>query len=147
MRFVPVKDEEQQANSVVFRARIFWCVSARGASMLCAVTSPNTATSFARALRAATLIAHVEDPNSSLPESARVVLRLLIDTFAALQAQIKELDGEINRRSRADAVAPRLMTIPGVGPIGATANHGTRASSRVFPSRTRFRRLARSQPT
>jgi len=56
-----------------------------------------------------------------LPESARVVLRLLIDTFTALGAQIKELDGEINRRSRADPVARRLMTIPGVGPIAATA--------------------------
>jgi hypothetical protein len=27
-----------------------------------------------------TLVAHVEDPNSSLPERARVILRLLIDT-------------------------------------------------------------------
>src|SRR6516164_2015111 len=70
---------------------------------------------------AATLIAHVEDPNSFLPESARVILRLLVDTFSALQAQIKELDAEINRRSRADPVAQRLMTIPGVGPIAATA--------------------------
>jgi transposase len=70
---------------------------------------------------AATLIAHVKDPNSSLPESARVILRLLIDTFAALESQIKELDAEINRRSKADPVARRLMTIPGVGPITATA--------------------------
>ena len=30
---------------------IFWCISARSASMLCAGTFPNTATSFARALR------------------------------------------------------------------------------------------------
>ena len=49
-----------------------------------------------------------------------MVVRLLIDTFTALEAQIKELDGEINRRSRADPVARRLMTIPGVGPITAT---------------------------
>jgi len=70
---------------------------------------------------AAILIAHVDDRNSSLPESARVVLRRLIDTFTALEAQMKELDGEINRRSRADPVARRLMTIPGVGPITATA--------------------------
>jgi len=70
---------------------------------------------------AAILIAHVDDRNSSLPESARVVLRRLIDTFTALEAQMKELDGEINRRSRADPVARRLMTILGVGPITATA--------------------------
>ncbi len=47
--------------------------------------------------------------------------RLLIDSFAALEAPIRELDAEINRRSKADPVAQRLMTIPGVGPIAATA--------------------------
>jgi hypothetical protein len=46
-----------------------------------------------------------------LPESARAILRLLIDTFSALEVQIKELDGEINRRSTADPAARRLMTI------------------------------------
>jgi transposase len=48
-------------------------------------------------------------------------LRVLTDTFTALEAQIKELDAEINRRSKADPVAKRLMTIPGIGPIAATA--------------------------
>jgi transposase len=51
MRFVPVKDEEQQANTSCSGPVTFWCVSARSASMLCAGTFPNTATSFARALR------------------------------------------------------------------------------------------------
>jgi Transposase IS116/IS110/IS902 family len=41
--------------------------------------------------------------------------------FTTLEAQIHELDGEINRRSKEDPVARRLMTIPGVGPITATA--------------------------
>ena len=69
----------------------------------------------------AALIAHVEDPSATLPDNARTILKLLIDTFTALEAQIHELDGEINRRSKADPVARRLMTIPGVGPITATA--------------------------
>ncbi len=38
-----------------------------------------------------------------------------------LPVQIAALDAEINRRSKEDAVARRLMTIPGVGPITATA--------------------------
>ena len=49
-----------------------------------------------------TLIAPVEDPGSALPESARIVLKLLINTFTALEGQISQLDGEINRRSKAD---------------------------------------------
>ena len=40
---------------------------------------------------------------------------------AQMQGQIRELDVEINRRSKTDPVAGRLMTIPGVGPIAATA--------------------------
>src|SRR5262249_12798834 len=122
MRFVPVKDEEQQANGVVFRARDLLvhqrtqCINAlRGHLSEYGYVFRQGIT------HAATLIGHVEDPNSALPERARVVLRLLIATFAALEVQIKELDGEINRRSRADPVARRLMTIPGVGPIAATA--------------------------
>jgi transposase len=122
MRFVPVKDEEQQANGVVFRARDLLvrqrtqCINAlRG--HLCEYGSV-----FRQGItHVPTLIAHVEDPNSSLPESARTILKVLICTFAALEAQIKELDTEINRRSKADPVARRLMTIPGVGPISATA--------------------------
>ena len=69
----------------------------------------------------ATLIDLIEDPASSVPESARAILKVLITTFNALDAQIRELDVEINRRSKTDPVAGRLMTIPGVGPIAATA--------------------------
>jgi transposase len=75
-----------------------------------------------------------------------LVLRLLIDTFTALEPQIKELDGEINRRSRPDPVAWRLMTIPGaVRLLPPQSRHF--AGGREFPSWTRFRRLARADPT
>jgi transposase len=67
------------------------------------------------------VIAHVGDPNTALPESARVVLAVLVGTFRALEAQIRALDAEITRRAKADPVARRLLTIPGVGPIAATA--------------------------
>ena len=68
-----------------------------------------------------TLVALVEDLQSSLPDSVRVILKLLVDTFTALEAQITALDAEINRRSKSDPTARRLMTIPGVGPIASTA--------------------------
>src|SRR5271165_7195831 len=122
MRFVPVKDEEQQANGVVFRARDLLvrqrtqCINALRGHL-----SEYGYVFRQGIIHAATLIAHVEDPNSSLPDSARAILKILIDTFTALEAQIRELDVEINRRSKADPVARRLMTIPGVGPITATA--------------------------
>lgn len=122
MRFVPVKDEEQQANGVVFRARDMLvhqrtqCVNAlRGHLSEYGYVVPQGIT------HVPSLIAHIEDPNTSVPESARTILRILVETFTALEEQIKQLDGEINRRSKADLVARRLMTIPGIGPIAATA--------------------------
>src|SRR5215204_1509894 len=69
----------------------------------------------------ATLVAVVEDVQSLLPQGVRPILKLLVDTFTALEGQIAQLDAEINQRSRADPTARRLMTIPGVGPIIATA--------------------------
>jgi hypothetical protein len=64
-----------------------------------------------------TLVALVEDLQSSLPDSVRVILKLLVDTFTALEAQIAVLDAEINQRSKSDPTARRLMTIPGVGQL------------------------------
>ena len=63
------------------------------------------------------LVAVVEDLQSSLPDNVRAILKLLVDTFTALEAQIAALDAEITQRSKSDPTARRLMTIPGVGPI------------------------------
>jgi transposase len=60
------------------------------------------------------------DP-STVPEGVRAVCMVLLDSLALLDRQIALLDKEIVRRSREDEVARRLMTIPGIGPITATA--------------------------
>jgi transposase len=122
MRFVPVKSEEQQASAVVFRARDLLvrqrtqCLNAlRGHLSEYGYVVPQGIT------HAGALIEHIEDSSTSLPESARTVLAVLVATFRVLEAQVAELDTEITRRAKADPVARRLMTIPGVGPIAATA--------------------------
>jgi transposase len=122
MRFVPVKSEEQQASGVVFRARDLLvrqrtqCVNAlRGHLSEYGYIVPKGIT------HTATLMTHVEDLNTSLPESARSVLAVLVDTLTALERQVETLDAEITRRAKVDPAARRLMTIPGVGPIAATA--------------------------
>ena len=86
----------------------------------------------------ATLVALIKDPQSSLPEGVRVILKLLVDTFTALEAQIAELDAEINRRSKADPTARRLMTIPGVGPIISTAITALVPAPQGFPAGRHF---------
>src|SRR6516164_389688 len=46
---------------------------------------------------------------------------LMLDLLAGLNGKIADLDKEIARRAREDDVSRRLMTIPGIGPICATA--------------------------
>ncbi|WP_245508806.1 transposase [Bradyrhizobium zhanjiangense] len=58
---------------------------------------------------------------SSLPEAAHSMFRLMLDLFAGLNGNIADLDKEIARRAREDEVSCRLMTVPGIGPISATA--------------------------
>jgi len=62
----------------------------------------------------------IVDP-SAVPDGVRSVCVVLLDSLAVLDRQIALLDKEIARRAREDEVARRLMTIPGVGPITATA--------------------------
>lgn len=122
MRFVPVKDEEQQANGVLFRTRDLLvqqrtqCINAlRGHLAEYGHVFPQGIT------QADNLKAHVENADVALPEAARSVLKVLVATFERLKAQIEVLDAEIGRRSKTNPVARRLMTIPGIGPIAATA--------------------------
>ena len=135
MRFVPVKSEEQQANGIVFRARDLLvrqrtqCVNAlRGHLMEYGYVFPKGIT------HVETLVAVVEDLQSSLPDSVRVILKLLVDTFTALEAQIAALDAEIRQRSKSDPTARRLMTIPGVGPISSTAITALVPAAEGFPA-------------
>ena len=62
-----------------------------------------------------------EEMASSLPEAARAMFRLMLDLLAGLDSKIGDLDKEIARRAREDEVSRRLMTVPGIGPISATA--------------------------
>lgn len=67
------------------------------------------------------LVLAIEDPDSGLPGGARSILTVLVSSLRSLEESIAELDAEISRRAKDDAVARRLMTIPGVGPMTATA--------------------------
>jgi len=122
MRFVAVKDEAQQANGVVLRAldglvrqRTQGNNALRGHLTEYGYVVANGATYVP------TLIDQVEDPNCHLPASARTIFKVLIATLTSLDENIAALDAEIDGRAKDDPVGRRLTTIPGVGPITATA--------------------------
>ena len=70
------------------------------------------------------LVRAVEDPDEPIPELARPILQMLIETLHRLDEQIACLDREIAQRAKEDETARRLMTIPGVGPVTATGLGG-----------------------
>lgn len=70
---------------------------------------------------AARLIATIEDPDSGLPAEALATLDVLVAALRHLETEIGKLDAEISRRAKGNEVARRLMTIPGIGPLIATA--------------------------
>lgn len=73
------------------------------------------------AANTARLIAIVDDPDSGLPADAIATPKVLVSTLTHLEAEIGKLDAEIARRAKENEVARRLMTVPGIGPLIATA--------------------------
>lgn len=124
MRFVAVKSEAQQAAALVFRTRDL-AVKQR-TQMANAVRGHLTEYGWVApkgAAHLAMLADLLEDGEigETLPEAARPMFSMMIDMLTQLDVRIATLDKEIARRAREDKVARRLMTIPGVGPITATA--------------------------
>lgn len=122
MRFVAVKSEEDQASAMVLRCRELLVRqrtqlinAVRGHLGELGQVAPQGASNIRK------LVALVEPDDSTLPNVARECLKGLIATLNELDGQIKELDAEIARRARSNEMARRLMTVPGIGPLTATA--------------------------
>ncbi len=123
MRFVAFKSEEQQASALVFRTRDLFVrqrtqtINAlRGHMAEYGWVAPQGRTHVA-------ILADLleEEAGASLPQAAATMLKVMLTMVEELDGRITELDKEIARRVREDAVVRRLMTIPGVGPLAATA--------------------------
>jgi transposase len=133
MRSVAVRDEAQQASGVVFRARdVLVRQRTQCINVLRGHLTEYGYVVSKGATHVSTLIDQIEDPNCQLPESARAVLKVLTATLTSLEENIAVLDAEITRRSKEDLVARRLMTVPGVGPITATAIVSLAPSATTF---------------
>jgi transposase len=122
MRFVAPKSEQTQAAALVFRARDLLVrqrtqiINAlRGHMMEFGIVVAKGPAHVPQ------LVQVLEDAAEPIPEIARPILQILIDTLNHLDEQIALLDREVAQRAKADEMARRLMTIPGVGPVTAVA--------------------------
>ena len=124
MRFVAVKSAEQQAAGLVFRTRDL--LVRQRTQLINAIRGHLTEYGWvapkgpSHVEMLADLIEEEEMANS-LPAAARAMFRVMLDVLTDLSKKIADLDKEIARRAREDEVSRRLMTVPGIGPISATA--------------------------
>jgi transposase len=135
MRLVPVKSEAQQAVLMLHRARAL-LVSQRTA-LICALRGhmAEFGVVVPRGPRnIEPLLAILSDETDErLPVLARLALAPVARQMAALQLEIDDLDHQILDYHRSCEVSRRLATIPGIGPLTATAI----AASITDPSRFR----------
>jgi transposase len=122
MRFVSVKPEEKQAASMVFKMRDLLvrqktqAINAlRGHMMEYGIVAPSGAAHVVQLERA------LDDPGAGVPADVVGLCRMLLKLIAELRMRIAELDRDLRDRARRDAVASRLTTIPGIGPVTAFA--------------------------
>src|SRR6187200_2893129 len=71
-------------------------------------------------------------PKTRIPEDARLCLRLLVAQLTVVKQQILENDRRVLASARRTDVGRRLMDIPGIGPLLASAFVATVADPAMF---------------
>ena len=122
MRFVPVKTIDQQAALTLHRCRDL--LIRQRTQLINALRGLAGEYGWVTAkghYHVTALMGQIEDPSCALPAAARDALLVLVKNVRELNQQIDDLDAQIARRARQDEDARRLMTIPCVGQVVATA--------------------------
>jgi transposase len=140
MRFVPVKTEEQQAALMLHRSRSL--LMSQRTALICAIRSQMAElglTAPRQVHNLGPLLAVLADEtDQSLPTLARAALKPLASQLASTDVLIAELDRRLLAQHRFSAVSRRLATIPGVGPITASALAASVSDPSMFASGREF---------
>jgi len=122
MRFVAVKTAEQQGQAMVLKTRDLLQMqrtqainALRGHLTEYGIVAPQGPAHIHR------LEAALSDPQHFIPDVTIELCQRFLDHIHALTVQISELTKQITIMAKTDETTRRLMTIPGVGPIGAVA--------------------------
>lgn len=139
MRFVPVKTADQQSLLVLHRARSL--LTRQETSVICAIRGHFAEFGIVGAVgahRVKRLIARLDEPDLAVPELARDLLRELAGHLEALQSRLRELDRKTRRTHRDNEACRRTETVPGIGPVVATAIAATVPDATEFRSGREF---------
>src|ERR1700752_4275694 len=140
MRFVAVKSAEQQAALSMHRTRDLLVKQRtqlvnmiRGLLAEFGIDIPK---GLERALLMARRIVDGDDPD--VPMEAAKIVSTLSQQELDIHIRLREIDRDLLVWQRGNDVARRLMTIPGIGPIGATALAASITDPRQFRSGRQF---------
>jgi transposase len=134
MRFVPVKTEETQAALMLHRVRRL-LITQR--TMLANVLRSHFAEfgiveAEGQAGLGRLVVAALDAPDQALPQAAREALAMVAVHLRETDAKIDALDREILAWHRDNADSRRVATIPGVGPLIASAIVATMGDPKRF---------------
>jgi len=138
MRVVPVKTEEQQSALMMHRAREL--LVRQRTQLINAVRGHLAEFGLVEAQgpwNVPRLLASMQE-DRRVPELARQVLQLLAAQLDEVAKRIVELDARIAAWHKANPVSRRLATIPGIGPLIATAIAATVPDPDVFRNGREF---------
>jgi transposase len=123
MRFVPIKNAEQQAILSLHRARQGFVRATtaqanqiRGLLTEYGITLPQGISNVASRLPEI-----IEDAANEFPGLFRDLLQRLVVHFRELNHQVQELEERIDAWHRANQASQKLAKIPGIGPLTASA--------------------------
>jgi len=143
-RFVPVRSVENQAALMRHRARELM-VGQRTAALnalrghlseIGVVAAQGVQNAYA--LKEMAVEGFDENGEIVVPDCVRLALAPLVRQIGALDEAIEAIDRELEASAKTDGAARRLMTIPGVGPVTATALLATIQDFAAFSSGREF---------
>lgn len=139
MRFVAVKSTGQQSvlmlhktRDLLVRQRTALINALRGHMGEFGIVAPQGAQNVAG------LIETLRAAGEEVPELARNALHMLVDQFGLLEIGIRKAELGILAWHRSNEASRRLATIPGIGPITASAIAATVPDARLFSSGRQF---------
>jgi len=134
MRFVAVKQPEQQAVLVLHRSRELLVRQRTMAANALRAAFAEFGVVAPQGRRGLQMLMAALPAPAAIPEAAHAALAALARHWHALDADIAALERRIVRAVREDRTARRLLAVPGIGPISASAIVATVPDAGLFRS-------------
>ena len=139
MRFVPVKSADQQAVLLLHRTRDL--LVRQRSSLISAIRAHFAefgVVAGARVRNVERLVGLLAEKGATIPDLAQQMLQVLADQLRDVATRVAAVEAELMTWHRSNGLSRRLATIPGIGPITASAIVATVVDAAQFKSGRQF---------